>query len=640
MSGHALKRESMTWLQIAAGGLVLVGVLLAFWFVALVGEQAIRPANMTARTSVDYVPVDSQGTAIKPERRYRAPYFNDPVYRSTVEEGGSRVAFLIPFTSSQPEQELAFFLAATPGLQEIRLNGQVIQPNVPLDTLRGAAEGKTLYYMLPASLVRQGENEIQVLIESQSSILVLAPFHIGPATEAAQATSMANLIANIVPIIAISVLIFASLLCMVTNWPLADRDRMRSLVLLMAIWAGRTYFITFQLPFQVPFLVTSFVYYIFEFSLIIAFARHLLVGETVASKWIRRLGWLWLILLAYLVVLTIAGFLMGPVVRDGFKALAIVISGMGLVILVAGLAALAWGIATRRDGRWLERISLMFCLVALAVDSADSAFSLTVPFRPDLPLTFYLAAPFGLLLGLGIVASIAREASEARRTVVQSNEILASRLEEQDAELARQYQAQKQMLQRQVMLEERQRIVRDMHDGIGGQLLGLMMQVRGGGTEPKVIEEGLQSSIADLRLIVDSMDTADEGLAQTLRSFEHRVRAQVEAAGIAFAAEHGLGEDQPGPGPRPTLQILRIIQEAVTNAMRHSGAKQITLASRLGEGGQIEISVSDNGRGMPDEIKGGRGLTSMRSRAEAVGGTLAFDSGGEGTGVHLTFPAP
>ncbi|MEY4953257.1 MAG: hypothetical protein RL299_1681, partial [Pseudomonadota bacterium] len=426
----------------------------------------------------------------------------------------------------------------------------------------------------------------------------------------------------------------------VTNWPAADQPRIRTLMVLMTLWAARTYFITFQTPFEVPFLITSFIYYLLEGSVIIAFTRHLLAGEALAPKWMRWTNWLWLALIFYLAVITVVGFVIGPAIRDWFKALAFTESVLLAMLAVAGLAALSHAVATRRDGRWLERLALMFCLLALAIDAGDGAFDLSVPFVSSLPLTFYSAAPAGLLLGLGVVASIAREASEARRTVVQSNEILAAKLVEQDAELARQYQAQKQMLQRQVMLEERQRIVRDMHDGIGGQLLGLMMQVRGGGTEPKVIEEGLQSSIADLRLIVDSMDTADEGLAQTLRSFEHRVRAQVEAAGIEFAVEHGLSEDQPGPGPRPTLQVLRIIQEAVTNAMRHSGAKQIKLASQLGEDGLIQVSVYDNGRGMPEEIKGGRGLTSMRSRAEAVGGTLTFDSGAKGTGVHLTFPAP
>ncbi len=380
-----------------------------------------------------------------------------------------------------------------------------------------------------------------------------------------------------------------------------------------------------------PFLITSFIYYLLEVSVILAFANHLLAGEALAGRWSRLIVWLWIGLAAYLALITGAGFIVGPAVRDWFMALAFVNSGMLALLALIGLALLAWGVVTRRDGRWLERLALMACLLALSVDAADSAFSLTVPFVHDLPLTFYSAAPVGLLLGLGVVASIAREASDARRTVTRANEILAARLSEQDAELARSYDAQKQMLQRQGMLEERQRIVRDMHDGIGGQLLGLMMQVRSGGAEPKQVEEGLQSSIADLRLIVDSMDCAEDGLAQTLRSFEHRARPQVEAAGMAFVVRHGLAEDTPGPGPRPTLQILRVLQEAVTNAMRHSGASEIALESEVLADGRIRIVIADNGGGLPDEIRGGRGLTSMKSRAEAVGGRLDVASGASGT---------
>lgn len=620
----------------AKAALALLGVLTAFWSAIYWGESAVRPDGLKSRASVEYWPVDAQGNVMPSAKPRTAPYFNDPMYRSTVEEGGSRVAFHIPFNVSKPQNDLAFFIGATPGLQEIRLNGQVIQPNIPLDTLRGAADGTALYYVLPPALVRPGANEIQVFVEPQSTILALAPFHIGPATEAARATSMVDLITNNIPIIAISFLIFATLLCYVTNWPSEDRGRIRSLMILMALWAARTYLITFQTPFEVPFLITSFLYYLLEASVIIAFARHLLAGELQGARLMNWMGWLWIALLTYLILITAAGFAIGPAIRDWFKAVAYFNSFILLVVAISGLGALAWGLASRRDGRWLERLALMFCLLALFVDAGDSAFDLNLPFA-DLPLTFYAAAPAGLLLGLGVVASIAREASEARRTVLQSNEILSAKLVEQNAELARSYDAQKQMLQRQVILEERQRIVRDMHDGIGGQLLGLMMQVRGGGVEPKQVEEGLQSSIADLRLIVDSMDTADEGLAETLRSFEHRVRAQVEATGMRLVVHHGLDEEEPGPGPRPTLQILRILQEAVTNAMRHSGGHEIRLDSRKDKDGVIHIRISDDGKGLPDAIKGGRGLTSMRSRAEAIGGRLTFDSSARGTVAALTF---
>jgi len=626
--------------DLVRAAVLLIAVVLAFWAAVYFSERAARPEGLSARPWVEFQPLDEAGQPIEPGKRLRAPYFDFPIYRAEVDNRTSRATFLIPFDASRSSSELAFFLGATPGLQEIRLNGQVIQPNIPLDTLRGAADGKTLYYILPPDLLRTGKNEVEVTAESQSGILVLAPFHVGPAVEAARAANVVEVITNSVPTIAVSFLIFASLLCLVTNWPAPDRPRIRTLVMLMLVWAARTWFITFQTPFEVPFLITSFLYYFLECSLIIAFARHLLAGEGRGAKWTRWLDRLWLALIIYLAAITVAGFIVGPVVREMFKALAYLNSAMLLVVAMLGLAALAWGTAKRRDGRWLERISLMVCLLALFVDAGDAAFKLSVPFAPHLPLTFYLAAPAGLFLALGIIASIAREASEARRTVVQSNEILAARLTEQDAELARSYDAQKQMLQRQVVLEERQRIVRDMHDGIGGQLLGLMLQVRSGDVEKKQVEEGLQSSIADLRLIVDSMDTADDGLAETLRSFEHRVRAQVEAAGMTLKVEHGLDDSKPGPGPRPTLQILRILQEAVTNAMRHSSGSEIVFISRYDDDGLIRIVIKDNGTGMPADIKGGRGLASMRNRAEAVGGALEIEALEPGTSLSLTLPVP
>lgn len=625
------------WLDRTRAGIVLLAVLAGFWAALYLGESAVRPAGMAPPPSLEFVAADALGNPLPEAMPRRAIFDENSVYRALVDESGPRVEFLIPFNARQGAGDLAFFIGATPGLQEITLNGTVIQPNIPLDTLRGASDGTALYYVIPPQLLRNGANRIEVLVETQSSFLTLAPFHIGPAVEAARAVGAVNLITAIIPIIAISVLAFATLLCLVTNWPAEDRARIRSLMLLMSLWAMRTYFISFQTPFEVPFLVTSFIYYLLEFSVIIAFARHLLAGEAGVGRWWQGLGWLWMAQVAYLIAVTAAGFAAGPAVMPWFKALAMFNAALLLAVALSGLAALAWGTAVRRDGRWLERVTLMFCLLALSVDAADNAFDLAVPFAENLALTFYSAAPAGLLLGLGVVASIAREASEARRTVVQSNEILAAELVRQNAKLEASYEAQKQLLQREVMLVERQRIVRDMHDGIGGQLLGLMMQVRGGGASPVEVEQGLQASIADLRLIVDSMDSAEEGLAETLRSFEHRVRPQVEAAGIAldFTAEVDEAIDL---GPRPTLQVLRILQEGVTNAMRHAGAKRIAVASVAPAGGPIRISISDDGSGLPAGYRRGRGLTSMETRARNLGGDLTIESGAAGTCLSLNVP--
>ncbi|HSF11506.1 MAG TPA: histidine kinase dimerization/phosphoacceptor domain-containing protein, partial [Erythrobacter sp.] len=476
------------WRDRAQVGLVLLAVLAAFWCALYWGESAVRPQGMTPPPMLEYVPADAAGNPVPGAQPQEAAFAANPIYRAPVGDSGPRALFLIPFETPAGQDDLAFFIGATPGLQEIKLNGTVIQPNIPLDTLRGAADGAALYFPIPPALLRDEGNRIEVLIETQSTVLALAPFHIGPAVEAARAAGAVDLITSITPTIAISVLAFATLLCLVTNWPAEDRARIRSLMQLMAVWALRTYFISFQTPFEVPFLVTAFLYYLLDFSVIIAFARHLLAGETGTERWQGWLGWLWLVLLVYLTGVTAAGFAFGSAVMPWFEALAMANAGMLLVLALGGLGVLAWGAAMRRDGRWLERITLMFCLLALSVDAADNVFDLALPFADHLALTFYAAAPAGLLLGLGVVASLARQASEARRTVVQSNAILAAQLAEQNAELEASYEAQKQLLKREVMLVERQRIVRDMHDGIGGQLLGLMMQVKGGGASPIEVE--------------------------------------------------------------------------------------------------------------------------------------------------------
>jgi signal transduction histidine kinase len=617
---------------------VLIAIQLVFWIFSAAGERSVRPDNMPSRPWVEYQLLSENGKVEDSGAKQRAYYQNNPIYKAPIGRGSPRAVFNIPFEFDRALPEHAFYLAGTPGLQEIRLNGSVIQPNVPLDTQRGASDGGTVYYLLPKNLLKPSGNEIQVFVETQSSVLPLAAFSITGPENAATAVKWSNLFGSSLAIVTASFLFFAVLLCAIVNWPPQDKRRIRSLMLLMAIWMTRTYFVTFQTPFEVPFLITYCIYYVLEISSLMAIARYIVIDGELGRAQARAVSWLWCILIFCSILSPLYGFFVGPTAQKTMSYLPWSIAIVTVPLLIWGLIQLSRSVITIADGHWIEKIAIMFCLTAQSIDTLDSAFQLSVVFNPDLPLTFYKTVPFGLLLGLGVVASIAREASEARRTVLQSNEILAAKLTEQNAELARSYDAQKQMLGRQVMLEERQRIVRDMHDGIGGQLLGLMMQVRSGGVEKKQVEEGLQSSIADLRLIVDSMDTADEGLAETLRSFEHRVRAQVEAAGMAFKADHGLDDSTPGPGPRPTLQILRILQEGVTNAMRHSGGNEIALASEKDAEGLIRISITDNGKGMPEDIKGGRGLTSMRSRAEAVGGTLDIQSGDAGTVLLLTLP--
>ncbi|MGH3509315.1 MAG: sensor histidine kinase [Nocardioidaceae bacterium] len=190
--------------------------------------------------------------------------------------------------------------------------------------------------------------------------------------------------------------------------------------------------------------------------------------------------------------------------------------------------------------------------------------------------------------------------------------------------------------------EERKRLRRDLHDGLGPALAGLTLQVdtlrnrldRAADEGLLGLRSGIASTVLDVRRIVEGLrpPAIDElGLAEALTQLAGRLTAHggpsltvcVEAEGLSAAVE---------------VAVYRIAQEAVTNATRHAGAAHVTvdLAAR---DGALELVVCDDGSGVLRPREGGVGLNSMRERAEEVGGSLLVDAApGRGTTVTARLP--
>ena len=112
---------------------------------------------------------------------------------------------------------------------------------------------------------------------------------------------------------------------------------------------------------------------------------------------------------------------------------------------------------------------------------------------------------------------------------------------------------------------------------------------------------------------------------------------------MARKADLGLRMDEEIPSvPLGEIgtQVLRVIQEALTNARRHSGAKKISVSLRT-EAGDLLAEVSDDGVGLGPDVSPGVGFASMRERAVLIGGHLEIESReGRGTSVRLRVPLP
>ncbi|WP_149195233.1 sensor histidine kinase [Luteimonas suaedae] len=244
------------------------------------------------------------------------------------------------------------------------------------------------------------------------------------------------------------------------------------------------------------------------------------------------------------------------------------------------------------------------------------------------------------LAGIGFV--LAHRFVGAMRRVEGFNAELEGKVRQATGELA-------ESLNRQHALElahgragERLQLVRDLHDGFGGTLVGTIARLQQAPADMprEAVVDLLREMRDDLRLVIDSTAREHDDLAALIAPLRHRNTRLLEAADIdARWRLHGL--DGVELGSARSLDLLRLLQEALTNAFRHSRARGVDVTVEC-DGGRIRLEVRDDGAGLgsagPAAAEGGAGLASMRQRAMRLGGRLRIDSDRDGTTVGLEFP--
>ncbi|HET7479741.1 MAG TPA: ATP-binding protein [Rubrobacteraceae bacterium] len=201
---------------------------------------------------------------------------------------------------------------------------------------------------------------------------------------------------------------------------------------------------------------------------------------------------------------------------------------------------------------------------------------------------------------------------------------------------------------RELREAERRRIAHDLHDGVLQDLsytaasMGLiLLQTEGTSLENEVqaaidavrrAARGLRDAVNDLRL----EEETDRPFPELVESLVKRNRTMSRGGyETSLEVEEGF---LPAPLGETGTQLSRIIQEALTNARRHSGARNILVSLRI-EGEDLVSEVSDDGQGFMAAAAPGVGLKSMQERAQALGGTLEIESEpGKGTRVRIRVP--
>lgn len=240
---------------------------------------------------------------------------------------------------------------------------------------------------------------------------------------------------------------------------------------------------------------------------------------------------------------------------------------------------------------------------------------------------------------------LAHFSDSARREVALRRHLrleLAARTTEMQAAFAAQAAAERE----RAAAEQRRRLLQDLHDGLGAQLLNV--RLRAGELSPEDLGQALDACLLEMRLSVDALAECEGDLGVLLGGWRQRVEPMLRAAGLRFdwrvrptppvAALQGAG----------ALELMRLLQEVLANTIRHARAETVTVATEL-DGGHIRLWVMDDGIGLGPDAAPGQGRRGLLRRAERLGASLRWHSpaphgrpivpgDGAGTAVELVLP--
>jgi signal transduction histidine kinase len=328
----------------------------------------------------------------------------------------------------------------------------------------------------------------------------------------------------------------------------------------------------------------------------------------------------------------------------------LVVSALRLPWYVACAAFGVWTItllvqhlrSSRPDesGPWIILGAMVITLLLGLTDFAVSAQWL--PFGPAARMSY--GAPLLLCaLVYALAESYFRTYDEARALNAQ----LEQRVQERARQLEETHERLRALEHATIVAGERERLMRDMHDGIGSQLITTLEAVERGTTDAREVAGLLRECMDDLRLMIDSLEPDAFALQAALGNLRYRLEPRLRAAGIALQWQ--VDDAASLPSGRPALQVLRIVQEAITNVLKHAGATELRFAC-LSEAGDLVLRIADNGRGLPavadgthgqngqNGQNGRRGLGNMQLRAQQLQGSLRMASGAAGTQLTLRVP--
>lgn len=570
----------------------------------------------------------------------------DRLLTTSQQEGGTGVLYTSTFNAGYvptlDEGGLGLWGLALTGVGHnvmVFLNGKMLGQSGNPGSPYARSHARPMMFSIPDELLVKGDNQFDLYVLSESPVEgFLGDVYIGPAHMLSDAHRLYHSTRFVVPqVISLSMLLLSGLMFLLWFYRRQDVEYLL-LGLMSFFWAVHTLdqFIV-SLPMST---------YVWNWVLHVSFGALVLCSILFIHRFPGQHGQQYrriekILLLGFVVL----ACLMGVVPAAWLQWLAQFV-WYPLLLLGAFYVSARAIVQTLREpaNRDLYALTVAVTVIFLLALHDQLLLAGVLPVYEGKLLHYgapFLLLAFSWILLRRFVHSL-RSAEQLNLELRQFNQELEDRVEEKSQRIAKSYEMIRELGQERVVQQERSRIMRDMHDGIGVYLTSMLRQLEFDPPDRAHLRDSAHNALNDLRLMIDSLGNASTDLPAMLGMFRTRIASLLEACQVELIWEVGDLPPVADFGPERALNLLRILQETITNALKHSGAEQIILSAvaetSADESSQILIRIQDNGTGFVPQYSTGNGLKNMEHRARKINAGFELDSNAQGTTLTVTLP--
>lgn len=544
------------------------------------------------------------------------PYFKAPIFHSGID----RARFEFSLTLDQgPSGVQAIYLPRFNDDVSIRINGQLVRDNGGPKSLWN----HPLLLSLPQGVLHSGANKIELELAGHlQEGLELQPFYIGPPSVLLTPFSWRNLTSIEFARFAWGFLGVLGVL-FGTVWMLRLND---SIYMWLTMSCGSALLYLAHYAFDISFVP----YKLWTIMWTMSIATFVLFVMNFNYRMLQLpLGRFAYLFAAYIGFVVAAAVLLPP----GFTFVVMMGSQFATLLFALSVIAILW---QHRDR--ISRMDFAVFFVCFCLAGALGLYDLLLFLLPAPPRNQHLFQFTPLVTSAASLWLIVSQLARTMTNFETLNRSLEQTIAEKSRELELSYNRLAEAEKSRAIGDERKRIMLDLHDGIGGQLANTLAYLENHQIKDEVLQTALENALRDLALMLDSLETEDS-ITTLLGMLRTRLEPLLSANGLEFDWRIEEEPNLPRPGPSQNLHLLRIVQEAITNVVKHANAQKVIVACDA-----RTIQVMDDGRGFeankPRSTGGGHGISNMRRRAQHIGAAFDLTSNDAGTILSLTWVAP